>query len=98
MYEGGLRIGEALGLTADDIRVEEVDGEYIGVVYIKNRVSDKSYQRAKTAMKVFDKREYSSKEYNNLDIGFQCVPIDLNLVETINIYINKHVKYMLLNS
>lgn len=48
MFEAGLRIGECLGLTNEDIRQEEDEnGELKTVVYIRNRVSDKNINMQK---------------------------------------------------
>ena len=54
MYQCGLRIGEVLGLTAEDVTMEKIDGTYVPIAYIRNRASDKNDQNAKTCMKVYD--------------------------------------------
>lgn len=89
MFEGGLRIGEVLGLTADDIVVEEINGVTTGIVYIRNRYTDKPYQQAKTCMNINSKKQYVTDEYNTLGYGYQTVPIDLELVDLINDYIEE---------
>lgn len=88
MYQCGLRIGEVLGLTADDvIMVRQASGEYVPVAYIRNRVSDEKWQHAKSCMKVIDIRQYQTEDYNTLNYGFQIVPIPQDLFDLINIYI-----------
>ncbi|WFR58257.1 site-specific integrase [Anaerocolumna sp. AGMB13025] len=95
MFETGLRIGEVLGLTADDLVVKEVETEhgvnYITYAYIRNRVSDENYQKAKTCMKVHDVGEYQLKSYQD---SYQVVIVPRELFELINSYIEKyHLKY-----
>ena len=94
MYQCGLRIGEVLGLTADDIVMEKVDnGDYAPLAYIRNRVSDENWQQAKTCMKVVDKHQYFSEDYNTLNYGYQYVPLPQDLFDLINEYIEEtHVE------
>ena len=87
MFQCGLRIGEVLGLTADDLVIEKINEQYIPVAYIRNRVSDKYYQKAKTCMKVFNVKQYRSKDYNTEDYGWQRVIVPKDLFEMINEYI-----------
>lgn len=90
MYEGGLRIGEVLGLTAEDVRVEEFldkkTGETFesGVIYIRNRITDKEYQLAKRRPIVTNKRAYRSKLYKDTT---QKVYVSLDLIDSIDTYI-----------
>lgn len=93
MYEVGLRIGEVLGLTGDDIVAEESGEEYIGKIYIRNRCSDKPYQQAKSCMNVVSEEQYSAKEYNQKDAGYQVCIVNLELIDLINKYIeDSHIK------
>lgn len=89
MYENGLRIGEVLGLTADDVVIEEVSGEDIGVIYIRNRLSDKNYQKAKGCMNIVSQEQYRAKEYNTDGYGYQRIHVDIELIELINNYIEE---------
>lgn len=90
MYEGGLRIGEVLGLTAEDVKVEEFldkkTGETFesGVIYIRNRVTDKSYQLAKRRPVITDKKSYRYKFYKDTT---QKVYVSLDLIDLIDTYI-----------
>lgn len=91
MFETGLRIGEVLGLTSDDLVVEKViEGnieKYISYAYLRNRVSDEKYQSAKTCMKVHDISEYQTKKYQE---SYQVVIVPQELYELINTYIEQY--------
>ena len=98
-FEYGLRIGEVLGLTADDVKVEDyVDtttGEiqHVTVAVIRNRVSDKPYQSAKGRMRPYSKKEYSLKKYRTKNYGYQTVVLSNELYDLINEYIEEvHTK------
>lgn len=90
MFQCGLRIGECLGITADDLVVEEIEGSYITTLYIRNRLSDKDYQHAKTCMKISNKKQYSSKEYNLKGYGYYHIVIPEDLFDLINEYIEEY--------
>jgi len=94
MFEAGLRIGECLGLTNEDICQEkDENGEFKTVIYIRNRVSDKKYQHAKTSMKVFSKNDYKGSEYNTENLGYQIAGISNELYDLIGEYIEEeHIK------
>lgn len=91
MYEEGLRIGEVLGLTNDDIVEENIVGKgWTNVLYLRNRCSDKKVsQSAKGCMKVRTVSDYNRKEYKLPGYGFQTVPIKHDLAELINAYIEE---------
>lgn len=59
MYRSGLRIGEVLGLTFEDV----VEDNSSFKVIIRNRVTDKTYQKAKFLMTVKDRNRYNSADY-----------------------------------
>ena len=63
MYIYGMRLGEVLGLTLEDIDEIEMDGKYIPVLWLRNRISDKKFQYAKNLPHVIEKKQYSSKDY-----------------------------------
>lgn len=88
MYETGMRIGEVLGLTNEDIVNEKMGGRYHNCVYIRNRMTDKRYQLAKTVMKPTSVRDYRSKAYNTLNAGYQMVFITDELYELLGEYID----------
>jgi len=101
MFERGLRIGEVLGLTLEDIKN---DGNACFLV-IRNRKSDKRFQKAKTLMNIYSCESYKSKEYAKENIGRATVGISQTLYESINNYIDiahvraqkKHKKRYMLN-
>lgn len=90
MYQCGLRIGETMGLTFEDLDIVDEGGKYICLAYIRNRLSDKPYQLAKTCMSITDKKQYQQRDYQMRDVGFQVVIIPLDLYDLINDYINEY--------
>jgi integrase len=96
MFENGLRLGEVLGLTFDDILMEKLEfpigsGNFqiVPVAYIRNRVSDRFYQKAKRLMQVNDRNEYKSSQYNTKDYGYNQIIIKKDLFNLINDYIDE---------
>ncbi|KAF3301359.1 tyrosine-type recombinase/integrase [Carnobacterium sp. PL12RED10] len=89
MFQCGLRIGEVLGLTFEDLDVIEEGGKYICLAYIRNRQSDQSYQLAKTCMSITDRKQYQQRDYQTRDIGYQVAVIPMDLYDLINDYINE---------
>ena len=87
MFQCGLRIGEVLGITADDLVIENIGELYVPMLYVRNRVSDQKFQFAKTCMKVSDRKQYKSKEYKTKDYGYQTVVVPEDLFDLINEYI-----------
>lgn len=72
MYQSGLRLGEVLGLTLEDIEIRvNSDGKHDCILIIRNRLSDTDFQQAKTCMKVYDKRNYKSNDYKCKNVGYQ---------------------------
>lgn len=93
MFEGGLRIGEVLGLTAEDLKVEEFTDSRThkkfssGVVYIRNRLTDETYQCAKGRIHPKNKRSYKTGMYKD-DVMEAYVSVEL--IDCINDYINDY--------
>lgn len=85
MYESGLRIGEVLGSTNEDI-VEKESSTYL---YLRNRCSDSFDQLAKGCMTVSNKRQYKTSKYKTQNVGYQVVYLSDNLLEKINEYVNE---------
>lgn len=91
MFEGGLRIGEVLGLTAEDVKNEHLINERTGaefdsgVIYIRNRFTDKKYQHAKRRIKVTNRRTYQTSAYKT---DVQKAFVSTNLIDLIDEYIN----------
>jgi len=76
MYEGGLRIGEVLGLTFEDYELrrpteDKLHGKQYLILTIRNRLTDKKFQQAKTCCSVMDKRSYLCNDYNTLNVGYE---------------------------
>ena len=88
MYTTGMRLGEVLGLTFEDIKENGEDKRY-GTVYIRNRVSDKSYENAKTCLKVHSAYDYNTAAYKTKNIGYQTVYISPYLFELIKKYMDE---------
>lgn len=82
MYTRGLRLGEVLGITFEDIKINNDDSR-AGVLYIRNRLSDKKYQLAKTCYKPKSKEEYNTRIYNEKDYGYQTVVLPPNIMQDI---------------
>ena len=80
MFLFGLRIGEVLGITMEDIKDS--------CILIRNRLSDKGYQKAKTCFSPRDKNDYKSKMYKLKDRGFQKIHIVSTITDEISEYID----------
>jgi site-specific recombinase XerD len=92
MYESGLRIGEVFGSTLDDIKSEKTrGGRWSRVIFIRNRVSDKEDQRAKTCMYVYERSQYSLPIYSEegYDCGYQKQQLTRGVAELLEEYIEE---------
>ena len=86
MYCYGLRLGEVLGLTTEDLKETHRDNVLVPTITLRNRISDKDFQYAKN-LGHFDKPEsYLSKEYTKAK---SVIVIDYPLYELICDYINE---------
>lgn len=85
MFECGLRIGEVLGLTNEDIEETDTGAN----LYIRNRLSDSTDQLAKTCINISNRDQYLSSSYNTKNYGYQIVTISKPLMDLINDYINE---------
>lgn len=89
MFECGMRIGEILGLTLEDINYNpsqkeyEKDGMPLGEIHIRNRISDNADQLAKTCFTPRCKEDYENK------LEYQIVRPSFNLILKIESYIEK---------
>lgn len=88
-FEHGLRIGEILGLTLEDLQVEVgKDGGYDYFLVLRDRVCDRSYQRAKSlTFKPRCAEDYASRAYLTRDVGYQKVYISDDLYFAIDEYV-----------
>lgn len=85
MYQSGLRIGEVLGLTFEDI-VED-NSNY--KVIIRNRFTDKTFQKAKFLMTVTDRNQYKSRDYSLEWYGWNEMAITADMYECLIEYIEQ---------
>lgn len=84
MFENGLRLGEVLGLTLEDI-----DNEENYKIYIRNRLSDDADQHAKGCFMPIDKLDYYSEEYLTFNYGYQVIKPSYALLDKIDEYIEE---------
>lgn len=87
MYTRGLRLGEVLGITLEDI-IQYKDNSSAGILYIRNRLSDKKYQMAKTCYTPQRKEDYQSRSYTQIDYGYQTVVLPPEIMNDILEYID----------
>jgi integrase len=90
MYEYGLRIGEVLGLTLEDIQGEDITkekGKYR--LIIRNRFTDKPWQHAKGCSSVKSRDDYNRDGYYEEGDGFQIVKITYETFNLIQEYIDE---------
>ena len=91
MYEGGLRLGEALGTTLEDYVPKTLQSQDIDIcyVYIRNRISDNHRsQNAKTCMNVKSSADYRSPEYKTKNVGYQLSFLNIDTYDRICEYID----------
>lgn len=88
MYEGGCRIGETLGSTLEDYVVTDVNEDEICFLYIRNRLTDKSHQNAKTCMNIYSRKNYNSEAYETNGIGYQLTFLNMDTYDLICDYID----------
>ena len=86
MYVFGLRIGEVLGLTLEDLTEEIVGGTHAPMLIIRNRASDRKFQHAKGRDHPLGPLEYGSRSYA---ASWQKVPIDYHTYEMLVDYANE---------
>lgn len=87
MYEHGLRIGEVLGLTLEDVKMKVSGSIPSYSVVLRNRVTDHPDQHAKSVMRVSQTSEYGTVDYKKRNVGYQEVRISENLYHAIVEYI-----------
>ncbi|SCP98770.1 integrase/recombinase XerD [Anaerobium acetethylicum] len=93
MYQFGLRLGEVLGLTFEDLAEIEINGKLCPVLYLRDRLSDDFFQHAKTCMHITNAKQYKSKDYQTEGVGYQQIIITYDIYELLNEYIERaHAK------
>lgn len=85
MYGYGLRLGEVLGLTIEDISEITFDGKLVPILYLRNRISDKPFQFAKGLPHVTKPQQYKRKDYTSQNMQ---VIITYSLYEEIVDFVN----------
>jgi integrase/recombinase XerD len=90
MYESGLRAGEVLSLTLEDLLVShDVKNNDVYQVILRNRVSNLSWQSPKYLMKTFSKEDYKTRDYQQRGYGYQVVHISKSLYELLVDYLDE---------
>ena len=84
MYGYGLRLGECLGLTTEDIQEIHKDGKLVPILILRNRLSDTKFQYAKNLMHVQSAAQYMSHDYR---ISCSEIVITYELYEELISYI-----------
>lgn len=80
MYRYGMRIGEVLGLTLEDITVNDNNlNNKSAVITIRNRLTDKNFQHAKGCMDILSITDYQRPSYHEVGLGkaFGCETITI---------------------
>lgn len=85
MYAYGLRLGEVLGLTIEDISEIKFDNKLLPAICIRNRISDKPFQYAKGLPHVNRPQQYKRKDYK---IQSSQIIISYELYEEIIEFVN----------
>lgn len=100
LFEHGLRIGEVLGLTIEDIKSKETK-DFLNQyrIELRNRLSDTNEQNTKSTMSVSSPDAYKDPNYIRKGIGYQVIIISedlaLDLLEYINtVHHSDNKKYM----
>ncbi|NUJ06938.1 site-specific integrase [Bacillus paranthracis] len=94
MYKYGLRLGEVLGLTLEDVIEGPLDTHY---VFIRNRLQDKPWQHAKGLHIINDSLDYFKEVYSTEGIGYHLIIIDNEMLEMIEEYIDESRDELYLN-
>ncbi len=88
-FEHGMRIGEILGLTLEDLQSEVTkEGDRGHFLVLRDRVSDRADQHAKSLrFKPRTREDYASEAYRTNNVGYQRVPISEDLFFAIDEYV-----------
>lgn len=95
MFECGMRLGEVLGLTLEDIETDPMDLlrkdiEDLGLIVLRNRVTDKKHQLAKTCFTPSSQEDYRTSMYRTLNYGYQKVRPSIGLLTKLDEYIEDY--------
>lgn len=83
MYYYGLRIGEVLGITLEDLKFDNNQFKII----IRNRLTDKPWQKSKGLLTPTSKEDYTRNSFNEIDSGFQVIYVTENTYKMFDEYI-----------
>ena len=88
LYVYGLRLGEVLGLTTEDIAEIQTKKGLVPVLILRNRISDKKFQYAKNLPHAISPKDYKSKDYiDSYSLPKARIPISYQIYEEILDYI-----------
>lgn len=85
MFENGLRIGEVLGLTLEDIKFNKNEKYLI----LRNRTSDRPDQHAKNLITPYKETDYHSQDYRTATIGFHIIFLSNKIANLLDSYIEE---------
>lgn len=63
MFRYGMRLGECLGLTEEDVTTVRIEGKDVHALILRNRISDARYQKAKRRYSPASKSDYEGQTY-----------------------------------
>lgn len=88
MYDYGLRLGEAISLTLEDIGEEGSEhGTY--KIILRRRLSDRPDQGKKGLMPIKSSEDYKKKAYRTEGIGYREVLIEQDMMDLLEEYIEE---------
>lgn len=88
MRECGMRIGEVLGITLEDLEVvNSSDKKTYGKLILRNRLSDRNDQSCKTLMNITNISQYKSEDYWSKEEGYYEILVGKELLMKIDKYI-----------
>lgn len=96
MYEYGMRIGEVLGITLEDIVDKRYSKSGVNEIEIRNRFTDKPWQGAKGCMSIKSRSCYQEPEYYKKgckDAGYQVIEITNKTKQLIDEYLGEFIYY-----
>lgn len=88
MYTRGMRLGEVLGLTLEDIKISKKDN-VSGKIILRNRVSDKKYQMSKGCLNVISSDTYNLGNYKTKNEGYQEIILAPQLITILKRYLDE---------
>ena len=92
MYGYGLRLGEVLGLTIEDIQEVRDNGKNIPTLILRNRISDARFQFAKGLPHVIDPKQYKNSDYRALQ---SRIAITYSFYEEMLNFLGEHHEFLM---